>query len=137
MTRKKLITINLVLLLVFVIALMAGLTVAEKPGANKVDLVRYTIVDGEEDAAGFAVINYTPRGSTAVTVQVQVSGLLPNETYQYYTHGILQAEFTTNRQGRGHFHVNYADEGDIDPNWEVNIWFGVDHGRKVLGTPEP
>ena len=132
---KRLFT--LLLAIGLVVGLVASAAYA-KPGAKKVDLVQYNTVEGEENADGWAMINYTPpndkKKGTGAAVQIQVSGLLPNQTYQYYTFGKCYCTFTTNKLGKGHCHVNFDDEENIDPDWEINIWRGTTHEVKVLGT---
>jgi len=124
---KKIIILSIILVLGISLMAFAG---AEK----KVTLDRVDFVVGEEDASGWAIINYTPPdevGAVGVTVQIQVSGLLPNHDYAYRSLGVDLATFTTNSKGKGHFHANLSSDLDLDPNWEINIW-NVLNNSKVL-----
>ena len=73
---------------------------------------------------GWAIINYTPpdeKGAVGVTVQVQISGLIPNHLYVYKSKGVTLATFMTNSKGKGHCHANLSQDADLDPLWEINI----------------
>jgi len=94
-------------------------------GAEKVTLETRDLDPGEENASGWAIINYTPPdevGVVGVTVQIQVSGLLPNTPYTFYSKGVALAEFTTNSKGKGQCHANLSIDGDLNPVKEINIW---------------
>jgi hypothetical protein len=112
--------------LTIILVVMLGLVVASvyATGAKKVQLEQWAPATGEEDASGWAIINYTPpdeESAVGVTDQVQVSGLLPNHSYVYKSHGVILATFTTNSEGKGHCHANLSEDEELDPNWEVNI----------------
>ena len=111
-----------------------------KTGAKKVQLHQWAIVEGEEDARGWAIINYTPPEETAaisVTVEIQVRGLLPDHPYVFKSHGETLATFTTNKIGTGHCHANLTTDEALDPAWEINIRDGLDEDRLVLCSTAP
>jgi len=108
-------------------------------GAKKVQLKQWAPAAGEENASGWAIINYTPpddEGAVGVTVQVQVSGLIPNHLYVYKSWGVTLATFTTNSKGKGHCHANLSADTDLDPDWEINIRNTTDN-HLVLYYPGP
>ena len=109
----------LFLAVLLVVGLMASIGYSQ--GAKKVNLLQWAPQAGEENAGGWAVINYTPKGKTDATVQIKVSGLLPEHDYVYKTYGIIYCTFNTNKLGKGTCHVNFEDESVIDPSWEINI----------------
>jgi len=113
-------------ILTIILVVMLGLVVTSvyAAGAKKVELEQWLPAAGEEDASGWAIINYTPPdevGKVGVTVEIQVSGLLPDHSYVYKSKGVVLAEFTTNSKGKGQCHANLSMDGDLNPDWEINI----------------
>ena len=127
--------------LTIILAVMLGFVTASvyAAGAKKVQLKQWEPAAGEKDASGWAIINYTPpddEGAVGVTVQVQVSGLIPNHLYVYKSWGVTLATFTTNSKGKGHCHANLSADADLDPDWEINIRNTTDN-HLVLYYPGP
>ena len=118
--------------LTIILAVVVGFVTASvyAAGAKKVQLKQWKPSAGEEDASGWAIINYTPpdeEGAVGVTVQVQVSGLLFNHSYVYKSKGVTLATFTTNSKGKGHCHANLSEDAELDPKWEINIRDATDN----------
>lgn len=142
---KKLLVLILALLLVL------GMTSMLMAGARKLELLQGDLVEGEKEAAGFAVINYTPVGEadggagTDAVMEIKVTGLLANTEYNITT-SILNdwdnpigevLTFTTNKYGKATIHYNYRDEDEISKFVEIVIFYGENilNSRLVLFSP--
>ncbi|UCE87520.1 MAG: hypothetical protein JSU66_07340 [Deltaproteobacteria bacterium] len=86
-------------------------------GATKYDLGN-KIMDTRSPhakATGFAVVNMSPNGTTAVSIQVQIRNAAPETRYTVKSGGVLPGEptFVTNKNGHGGVHVNLEDDADL------------------------
>ena len=82
------------------------------------------------DANGFAVVNMTPKGTTEVTIQIQIRDAAPEHEYAVYSGGNLLGTFITSKKGSGHLHVNLESEDTLGA--AVNIWNQVKPGATRL-----
>ena len=86
---------------------------------------------GEEprdpDASGKAIVN-EPKGDVVLVITVSAKGLEPETTYQVKSctsstvaDWTLLGTLTTNKNGNGHFHINYREGMDLPPTAHVYI----------------
>ena len=126
--KKVLIAISLVLVLAVVLAAPMFAAKPNDNGAEKIELL--PAVDWDEVINGYVIVNTTPDGTTAVTIQIKVLDGIPEHAYQVKSLGAVIGEFTTNKNGSGSCHVNLAADEDLG---KVNIWDGS--ARLLTATP--
>ncbi len=106
MKRSILVVFILLLILLFLnnIALSAG--------AIKESFILWNIDYGEEDAGGFAIINFTPKDHdvVGVIIEVQVWNLLPKKYYALKIYNQPVSYLFTDEEGCGSFHLNLLSD---------------------------
>jgi hypothetical protein len=83
------------------------------------------------NATGFAIVNTTPDGTTAVSIQVQIRNAAPQTEYMVKSGGVLPGEptFRTNKNGHGGKHINLEADTDLAG---VNINVRTVRGDKLV-----
>ena len=117
---KKLIILGLVLLMVVVF----GTAVLAK--ADLQTLVPYGGDSAYPDASGKAIVNVS-NGNVVLEITVSVKGL--DAETEYEVKGCSEGGgdwtpigfFTTNKNGNGHFHVNFLDGDTLPPVTHIYI----------------
>ena len=109
---------------------MTGIILAED-GAEKYELYFWStnyeqILECEQDAEGFAIINRTDEGDTIV--QIHIEGLKPNTLYEFKSSTKVRDSAMTNVKGIVNFHYNYMDEKFTS----VNIW-NTERNMNIMG----
>ena len=104
------------------IVMVLGISLVVYAGAQKVTF--NPGLDHDGTSFGFVIINQTPSNADIeATIQVQVRDLTAQTnpaTYEVYSGGTKLGEFTTNKKGHGHVHINLSSEGDLAAY--ISIW---------------
>lgn len=116
----------MLLSVLIVVGLMASVGYAQ--GAEKFALNLINPAEGEENAEGWVIINFTPKGNVDAVVQIKVSGLLPETEYVYKTKGVTYSTFTTNKVGKATCHYNFSEEENL-LGGAINIRAASDNHR--------
>jgi len=116
-----------------VIALLVGLlmvSVLVVPALAKADrqeLVPYQPFGPiDPDASGKAIIN-RPKGDVVLVITVSVKGLEPEKSYLVKSFSSWNVDFTdigtliTNKNGNGHFHINFREGDTLPPIGHIYI----------------
>jgi hypothetical protein len=120
---KKIIILGLVLLMVVVF----GTATLAKADVQK--LVPYG--DAYPEASGKAIVNNS-MGDVVLEITVSVKGLEPGTEYE--VKGCFPwtsiSFFTTNKNGNGHFHINFLDGETLPPI--AHIYINLGPGNTLL-----
>jgi len=129
--KKYMVLIAIVVLVSFA---MSGIALAKADVQKLVPYTPHGPID--PDASGKAIVN-CPKGDVVLVITVSVKGLDPNTEYQVKSCTSLAdadwkliGTFTTNKNGNGHFHINFR-AGDVLPP-TGHIYINTGPGQTVL-----
>jgi hypothetical protein len=111
---------------ILVVGLLLAASAIVYAGALKIALIdddgNLATADGgiHANANGFVIVNFTPKGTTDVAIQIQLRDAAPQYEYTVKSAGEVIGTFTTNKKGTGGLHINMEDETVL--GGAVNIW---------------